>query len=214
MSDELRLPDDLAACEARLAAMPLGVSRIDRDEMLYRAGWAAGAETARLATRRDGAFRLRSLAMCSAASAALAASLAVAITLRVDAPVESESLIVNSEAAEHRPDMAMAEPTEEMPNRRPPARAASDLNGFLARFASGAAAGDGPSWLALRRGIPLAAADDPPTVVNAAVFVPPEQAKTARQLLEELLPASHERSETLRRSRLWPFGASDNGDTI
>ncbi len=49
MSDELRLPDELAACEARLAARLLPASGIDRDQLMYRAGWAAGAETARLA---------------------------------------------------------------------------------------------------------------------------------------------------------------------
>jgi hypothetical protein len=40
-SDDLRLPDDLAACEAQLASEPLAAPRLSRDELLYRAGWAA-----------------------------------------------------------------------------------------------------------------------------------------------------------------------------
>ncbi len=40
-SDDLRLPDELAACEAQLASEPLVAPRLSRNELLYRAGWAA-----------------------------------------------------------------------------------------------------------------------------------------------------------------------------
>ena len=39
--DEPRLPDELAAFEAALAARALPAPRIDRDQLMYRAGWAA-----------------------------------------------------------------------------------------------------------------------------------------------------------------------------
>jgi hypothetical protein len=210
MSDELRLPDDLAACEARLAAMPLGASGIDRGELLYRAGWSAGAETARFAGGGTSAFRLRSLALCSAASAALAASLAVAITLRFEAASESESLIVNSEIAEPGlPSESTA--VEAAPPRGLARRTPADFDAFDSRFA---AAGRGAPFLALRRGISLDTDGDAHAVASAAVYVPPEPAKTARQLLEELLPSSAARPEAFRPSRLWPFGSPDMGDTI
>lgn len=83
MSEEMRLPDDLAACEARLAAHPLGTSLINRDELMYRAGWAAAeAEWSRkTAGVVPNASVTGRVASWSLASAALAASLAVAITL-------------------------------------------------------------------------------------------------------------------------------------
>lgn len=88
MPDDLRLADQLAACEARLAAHPLASSSINRDELLYRAGWAA-CEAHRqpaAALRPANPSRAKILAW-STASAALAASLAVAATLRlVSAP--------------------------------------------------------------------------------------------------------------------------------
>jgi hypothetical protein len=82
MSDELKLPDDLRACEARLARQPLPPSRIDRDELLYRAGWAAARAQAagnRAVIPQPAAPR-RTIAAWSLASAALAASLAAAAT--------------------------------------------------------------------------------------------------------------------------------------
>jgi hypothetical protein len=39
--EELRLPEELAALEALLAAKPLAAAGIDRDQLMYRAGWAA-----------------------------------------------------------------------------------------------------------------------------------------------------------------------------
>ena len=92
MSDELQRPDDrlpqeLAAIEARLAAHALPAPGLNRDELFYQAGWAA-CEAKQHATPRRLASSLgepsrpsRTIAAWSAASAALAASLAVAATL-------------------------------------------------------------------------------------------------------------------------------------
>jgi hypothetical protein len=85
MSDELKLPDELRACEARLAGESLPPSRINRDELLYRAGWAAACAQA-LASERAALqpFAGRgTIAAWSLASAALAASLAVVVTRSV-----------------------------------------------------------------------------------------------------------------------------------
>ncbi|RIK72914.1 MAG: hypothetical protein DCC67_18565 [Planctomycetota bacterium] len=109
MSQEIRLPAELAACEALLAAHALPACGIDRDSLLYRAGWeaalahigatgqCAGGETDRLAGTlesplakgrdRGGISRSTRAAMAwSAASAALAASIAVAATLALRPP--------------------------------------------------------------------------------------------------------------------------------
>ena len=95
--EELRLPEELAALEALLAARPLAAVGIDRNELMYRAGWAAcqaealqprplaggrfEASTTSTETRgypsEPGAGSARRLLVWSAASAALAASMAV-----------------------------------------------------------------------------------------------------------------------------------------
>ena len=83
LPDDLRLPDDLAACEARLAGQLLASSRLNRDELLYRAGWAAceAAKARQNAVSSSPAARRGLIAAWSSASAGLAAALAVAVTL-------------------------------------------------------------------------------------------------------------------------------------
>ena len=49
MSEEPRLPEDLMALEARLAARSLPPVALERDDVLYRAGWAAATAAARIA---------------------------------------------------------------------------------------------------------------------------------------------------------------------
>jgi hypothetical protein len=94
MSDELRLPDRLAACEAELAAQPLAASTINRDELLYRAGWAA-AEAAWV--RRGGvavtpiAAPRRTIVKWSMASGAAAAVLATVVTWSVASSTRPEA---------------------------------------------------------------------------------------------------------------------------
>lgn len=81
MREELRLPDELAACEARLAALALPAAAINRDELLFRAGWAAhDAASPTSAVGRAG-WTSHALA------AAVAAVVATIITLRM-APSE------------------------------------------------------------------------------------------------------------------------------
>ncbi len=87
---ESPLPDELQRCESILAGMTLPPARVERDQLMYQAGWAAaevagesGAVRPREA-RQWGRSRGRGLTVAwSLASAAVAASLAVVVTLRV-----------------------------------------------------------------------------------------------------------------------------------
>ena len=134
MSDELRLPDELAACEAHLAGEPLPAVGINRDELLYRAGWVA-AEAAierRLAMpvtskelSKQGSSRFGTTAAWSLASAVVAASLAVVVThFAMSRP--GAVLLQDDAVGSQRPsaDIAAAAPLE--PTRPQVARVADD----------------------------------------------------------------------------------------
>jgi hypothetical protein len=123
MPDELKLPADLAACEARLAAHPLPPTPHNRDELLYRAGWAA-AEAARsratpLPSDGRAPARKRDVALWSTTSAALAASLAVAVTLAMTRQIVAPAVVP---PAGLRPPLAeiAATASEELPSQRTP----------------------------------------------------------------------------------------------
>ncbi len=208
MSDELRLPDNLAACEARLAAQSLPASRLDRDQLLYRAGWAAAE--ARMAALnpptskveetpwRRGA-RGRILAAWSLTSAALAASLAVVATLQFER-VEPEQVALRMDV----PGAAKSSTAESQPHPRvkqsrpvpPPLRRERPLPSLDAGL------------LALRRDALI----DPSSMnVRIASFesdVATPAAKTARELMEELLPAKGQRQFA------WPWNTNRTGDSI
>jgi hypothetical protein len=214
MSDELRLPEDLAACEARLAAMSLPASRIDRDELMYRAGWAAalaGVGTTRLAVA-DPPPSKRGILAASLASAALAASLAVAITLQWR-PAAEHTLIVAQEPKKTTEVHAAAAPRPTA-RRTAPVRPgfSSDVDALLARFSG---------RNGLRAESPLAARLHPGldeegalSAIHADAAASPAATKTARQLLEELLPESRARDISLTPTRLWPWSGLNSGESI
>lgn len=209
MSDELRLPDELAAIEARLGALPLAASGVDRDRLLYDAGWAAGAETARLAVLP------RTAAFCSAVSAAIAASLAVAVTLALQpTPIIAES---RSDAA---PREAVAAGDAAV---RQAATAAGGVDPANAPRAVGPAGSS--LWFASLREFPnnspLSAfrrdrsLSELPVfdVSTASINGPAAPPRTARELLEEFMPRSTEPAFPIMK--LWPWQRSaDSGDTI
>ena len=212
VSDELRLPDELAAIEARLAALPLAGSGVDRDRLLYDAGWAAGAagaETARLA------FLPRTAALCSAASAAIAASLAVAVTLAL----QPTPLLAESKGGRTpREALAAGDPAERQsatgsagvdPARLP---RADGPEGSSLRFASLRVFPNNSPLSAFRRGSSLTdlADFDVSTASINGTAAPP---RTARELLEEFMPRSSEPAFPFMQ--LWPWQRSaDSGDTI
>ncbi|MCC6494522.1 MAG: hypothetical protein IT424_16045 [Pirellulales bacterium] len=214
MSDEVRLPDELAACEARLASLAIPAASIDRDALLYRTGWAAalesvaGAEAARLAeislpaprrAARPGAGRTRfnsATAACSLASAALAASLAVVATLLLRPPHIVE-VAAQSPPPTARPLVhaaASPEPTRltaaPHPVVRPSLNAAAGLIGLRRQSLAGS----------------LGEFADSSSATADADATPP---KTLRDLMGELLP-----QDAARSAHLWPWSRRAPGETI
>ncbi len=183
MSDELRLPDELAACEARLAGQPLAASAINRDELLYRAGWAAceaqqGRETV-AATLVSRTTDRATIAAWSAASAALAAALAVAVTL---------SLAPHSQPSNTVQQIADATPTPEPSNPRTTpriVRGGFDVMSLVNRHVASASLWDNVERTRQPRPEePIL----PPTEASLGIGLSPTA--TAASLLEELLPTS------------------------
>ena len=203
MSDELRLPDELAACEARLAAMPLPASRIDRDELMYRAGWVAGVETTRLAATRVTASKRSTASLC-AASAALAASLAVAVTWQFR-PAAPSAQPTASHLAHPQP-LTAPDAGMDAVNPRPPAPPRIEIARAAMRPLGGRRLETG--LIALRERM---MSNDWPHSANVTASssetAPPAQ--TARELMEELLPA-----DSARQSGAWPWKSTSPGDSI
>jgi hypothetical protein len=226
MSDELRLPDDLAAIEARLAAQPLAASRIARDQLMYQAGWAAAEAagaggivgTIQLADStlpsspeviRGGTRTPRLVALCSSASAALAASLAVAVTLALQPTPTAEPIIARSTA----PAASAPGPVDAAKSRRDSAPSSQAPADSLVRFAELRRwPANSPLW-ASRRGAPLSAWNDF-EVSTASVDVAASDApRTARELLDEFVPRAA--GPTFPLLQLWLGNdQSSSGDAI
>lgn len=209
MSDEMRLPDELAACEARLAAFGLPSAGIDRDELLYRAGWAAamaqasvaekpaGANTAQLALATGDVRRTRlTTAVWSLASAALAASIAVVATLQLRSPLVVEvAATAQSPVAE-----ASAAPAAV------PATVAAEVNARSVRLAP-LRPPINAGFIALRqRALTDALAEPEHTAADSDAGM--AETKSARELLDEMLPAGRPRP-----SLGWPWRANDVGES-
>jgi hypothetical protein len=200
MSDELRLPDDLAACEAQLAALTLTATGIDRDQLMFRAGWAACE--ARLSNRAAGVEHMprrnRTLiAAWSLTSAATAAALAVALALQWRPRAELEMAADEADApVQVVTDAARSNPLSLAQREVRPA-ALSELP-----------PGAGIGLLSLRRQALNSAWEQPTNVVTANGGGPPA-AKTARQLMREMLP-----SEPTRSTPLWPWVSTPRGESI
>jgi len=199
MSDELRLPDDLAACEARLAAMPLGASRIDRDEMLYRAGWAAGAETARLAVVNPPPSKGGITAAWSLTSAAVAASIAVMATLQLQPNQPPAVVAIPADAHPHLAADVVEPRRSELPrvefaHASPKSLSNGRLNAGL---------------IALRQRAITNAWTDTANVAATTGAAAAPTPQTAREMMQELLPA-----DAARRSSDWPWIRTSPGDSI
>ncbi len=234
MSDELRLPDDLAACEARLAARSPAPTQIDRDQLMYQAGWAA-CEANQSAMKpsllsegkkgQHGSNGGKTIAAWSFASAALAASLAVAVTLHLQRSATSTLTAANNPDAQiaSAKNDAIAKPG--VPVVRPTAEPAASQNNSaalvaaVASFFSPPAAPPRPNTaLFAARAISVDgnSTDAPPfqlTSVNAASDAAPSPpSKTAWQLLDEYLPSA---KKPPRESRFfWPWNSASLGETI
>ncbi len=232
--EELRLPDELAALEALLAAKPLTAARIDRDQLMYQSGWAAceaqwqprpsagGRPEVRLRPAtveahlpaEPGAIRERRRTLAwSLGSAALAASLAVATTLGW----------VGSVKQLDRPERAGGE-TPRLAEGEGLPQTLTEVKSFTARDVS---AWDverrinsygrqltlaGP-WIALQRPGPDGAtsgADVRPDRVATTPDLALPSAKTARELWKELIPNDVSTAPT----SVWPWRRPLSGDSI
>jgi len=202
MSDELRLPDHLAACEARLAAQMLPASGINRDDLLYRAGWAAGAETARLAVASPPPSQHRggggTTAVWSLASAAVAASIAVMATLQWH---PNEQPVVVASPADANPQLAVE--ADSRPSSLPRVEFARDSTKSPSnrRIESG--------LLGLRQRAITNAWLEPNNLTTASGDAATPTPQTARDLMQEFLPA-----KSARRATDWPWIRTSPGDSI
>jgi hypothetical protein len=193
MSEELRLPDHLAACEARLAAQPLAASPLNRDELMYRAGWAA----AEAALARSGASSppvaggKRTALAWSLACSAVAASIAVAMTLSLAARYSGPPV------ASAPPETPLVASPGDRPKAAPPRTPSDPLLARLDALIGGAVRTPGgvPAatlWALSRRERPerwdqpiLASNDAAPSADGEPTLI---ENATATRLLDEYLP--------------------------
>ncbi|WP_172991772.1 hypothetical protein [Lacipirellula parvula] len=213
----MRLPEELAAFEALLAARALPVSRLDRDQVLYRAGWAA-CEAQHCSPPLQGGGRggipdRRHIAAWSCASAAMAASLAVAVTLGW--PSAKQSKVSEPEraggetprlAVYEAPATAVAQDASDRSVTTP--SLLSELDRFLAADARNARPTLAGPWFALRRlDRPASASHNDQIAVDAEPT--PATPKTIRNLQQELLPAAPAPPRVV-----WPWERTPSGDSI
>jgi hypothetical protein len=200
MSDELRLPDDLAACEAQLAAQSLPASGIDRDQLMYRAGWAACE--AHLAAVHSPAFKVGSTRgftlAWSLSSAAVAASLAVVLTLQWQ-PVANRDVAQRPTGSRQPLAVETAEIKKVEASR-------TEVKAALARTSSRKL---DIGLLRMRRQALADAWAEPTSVAAIDGHAATPTAKTARELMGELLPV-----EDAGSTRIWPWMNSTSGDSI
>jgi hypothetical protein len=235
MSDDLRLPDELAAFEALLAAQALPAVGINRDQLMYRAGWAAreaeqhtrplkgearfDAPEAPAVTRRDppaepGAGRERRRAAAwSVVSAAVAASLAVVGTLAWES---SGGIGETERAGGETPRLA---DVDALPPELMVVEHSSDYDVAVADVERLLDSHDeqdritlaGPWFAMKRRGFERTPNDaaNPSERVTAATDEALPSAKTASELWKELNP-----SKTATPTPVWPWGRPHSGDSI
>ena len=218
------LPDDLVQCESILAHMSLPRSRLQRDELIYRVGWAAaevhaqsvtgqGVEPSRSSPGTGG----RSTLAWSVASAAIAASLAVVITLRIQPAVDAPA----NSPADAVVDLSRAEDPAKDRERKPPSADLAQLT------RGGINKGTEVGWTAsllIMRDRALRQQLDDRWIVSEGSFggslandAASLQPRTSREMLREFLPGPSAQEKTDRdsmRQRLrWPWQTIRWGDT-
>ena len=227
--DELRLPEELAAFEAKLAAKPLAAAGIDRDKLMYRAGWAS-CESQALQPRPLAGGRLeapdglsappaepgaavgqRRVVAWSGVSAALAASIAVVAMLEWrDAQMRREV----DEAGGGTPQLAAIEgvtSTEIQETDERPARSGFALND-VDRLLKSNGRRDGVvlagPWFAMQQRQFSTASSERVEEVAITGDAPAVIPKTARELWDELVPREP------AAASLWPWQRSSTGESI
>lgn len=231
MSTEKRLPADLSALEARLAALRPTEAKLDRDAVLYQAGYQAGLRakapsisagmncpdaSITIASNPNASIPARTLrarlapriALASLASATIAASVAVLITRAalIPAPTSQENAQVAS-VSEGASDVVVTEPSEEEPSEETEVETVP----WAHRRADAWDTSRRGSMLALRNAI-LSGKEIPATRATSLVSTEYDPPKTARQLRAELLP----QREVKTPSSTWQWFKqfSSQGETI
>lgn len=197
MSDELRLSDELAACEARLAALSRQPSRIDRDALLFQTGWAACEAASKQKTLpiANGPAKQRTLAAWCAASSAIAATLAVAATLALRADLPPQVASATQATRESSVGGLDAAPKPTTPRTAANSRLLAQLDALAAGRSS---AGGRISSATLLATLSNRRRDswDEPIFVSTTIHTdaPPRAPATARQMLDEYLPRGARRA--------------------
>jgi hypothetical protein len=233
--DELRLPDELAALEALLAAKPLAAAGIDRDQLMYRAGWAA-CEAALMQPRPSAGGRLevpqapvavetyppaepgaaggrRRTVVWAAGSAALAASITVAATWGWQGSASLEEIeragggtLRLAEGGGLPQTLAEVKSLTARDVSAAEVERLLDSNGRDDRLTLA-----GP-WFAMKqRGFDGSTSDAALRTDRATATTDgaPTSAKTARELWKELNP-----NETTTPTPVWPWARPLSGDSI
>lgn len=233
--DEPRLPDELAALEALLAAKPLAAVRIDRDQLMYRAGWAAceaaiGQPRPSAGGRPEvrprpavmetyppaepgAAWERRRTVAWSLGSAALAASIAVMATLgwqgvasRVD-----EARDAGGETPRLAVEEGLPQTIAEVKSLTSRDVSVAEIDRLLNASGRNDRLSLAGPWFAMKqRGLGEMANDSDVRADEAAAtdFEPPT-AKTARELWKELNP-----NKTTTPTPVWPWRQPNSGDSI
>lgn len=213
MSEEMKLPDELAAYEAQLAALPLAAPQIDRDALMYQAGYAA-AVTSPPSKVAEGPWRRGARGGIpwrnNLSLAALAASVAIAATLALTQPNQPPSVTSPSSVTLSHSDIREVEsdPSADLVVTafNPPSRVASlpqlaildpDRNVW-------------PSPLTIRQRltshfVAATAASDEPAA--------PAEPTTVRRLLNDLAPRDDADSQPTPNS-VWPWSTFLGDRTI
>lgn len=192
MSTEDRLTPELAELENRLRNLAPTASTVDREALMYRAGWEA-AEAA-LQTRR---FSTAKLWIWPATSAALAATLLLVLTLRPERAERSARLQQQMETQVAPPQPIDTGKTQAAPPVQVRNQTTPTMTRQLNRYAPTA------PLLAMRERALRFDFEDP--TADAISDDGPIAASTNRELLEEYLPAPTTTNPTSQRRPWWSF---------
>lgn len=190
MSTEDRLTPELAELENRLRNLAPTASTVDRETLMYRAGWEA-AEAA-LQTRRLSTAKLW---IWPATSVALAATLLLVLTLRPESTELSASSQQQNSTNEATQQPAEANDIKAMPAVQVQNQAVQAIVPRRNRYASTA------PLLAMRERALRFEFDDPST--NAVADDGPLTTSTNRKLLEEYLPTPDIKNPASQRRPWW-----------
>jgi hypothetical protein len=199
MCDEIKLTEELAACEARLAGQAPSPPAINRDQLMYQAGWAAcESQLQQAGDSPTVKMRGRGLAMAwSVASTAIAASLALVLVLQGEPASHPGQATIASTSARGEIEESREAPTPQVAEDKLAPSFASSTRTL------------GSGLLALRRQALMNMWPEPMRIA-AAGDASSEPADNANDdLLRDVLP-----TEPSGSIRVWSAGGRRLGESI